>query len=356
MRLLSIASALSLIGYTSAQCAKSYTVSPGDYCWAIANNNGLTLDALLTSNPGLNCNNLQIGVTVCLSGTGGSSGPTPQPNPTPAPTTGCGKTYTVAPGDFCWAIATNNGQGLDQLLANNPGLNCNSLQVGQSVCLSAPGTGPSPQPNPLPNPNPVPTPSGGKLVSYDEFANALTACGYGKPSQDKYNALISSHAPAGGITTKRELAMFLSEILHESGGLQFKSELACGGNNCAGSYRVAGDHPAKFYYGRGYIQLSWSYNYRAASKALYNDERLINDPDLVARDEKVAWETTLWFWKANVRTDPGVQRGQLGSATNRINGALECNPCKLSCPTRFKYYSTILRTWNVNETPSNAGC
>ena len=36
------------------------------------------------------------------------------------------------------------------------------------------------------------------------------------------------------------------------------------------------------FYGRGYIQLSWSYNYKAASKALLGNEIVLyNDPDLV---------------------------------------------------------------------------
>ncbi len=40
------------------------------------------------------------------------------------------------------------------------------------------------------------------------------------------------------------------------------------------------------YYGRGYIQLTWDFNYRPASQYLYNDENvLLNNPEIVADDQ-----------------------------------------------------------------------
>ncbi|KAK5662691.1 hypothetical protein OQA88_8607 [Cercophora sp. LCS_1] len=47
-------------------CAKSYTVVAGDYCWAIATGNGLSVEGLLAINPGLVCDPLRIGTVVCL--------------------------------------------------------------------------------------------------------------------------------------------------------------------------------------------------------------------------------------------------------------------------------------------------
>lgn len=44
------------------------------------------------------------------------------------------------------------------------------------------------------------------------------------PSSEAYDAF-NSHTDDGGFSTKRELAMFLAEILWESGGLQYKSEI-----------------------------------------------------------------------------------------------------------------------------------
>jgi len=260
----------------------------------------------------------------------------------------CDSEHTVQSGEYCYLIASENGLSLDQFESMNPGLNCDDLQIGTVVCVSG-GSGPSP--------TPTPTPSGGVGVSYDQFVAAVTATnGYPTPSQDQYNSFNNNYASAGGITTQRELAMFLSEILWESGGLIYKAEIACQNDGCPGSYRSPGDDPNLFYYGRGYIQLSWSYNYKAASEALYGDDRLVSNPDQVANNEDVAWQTAFWFWNANVHSDSGVQNGQFGSATNKINGGLECNPCQRACPNRNDIYAHVLQAFGVNESPNYAGC
>lgn len=54
------------VGPIVPACARSYKVVPGDYCWKIATDNGLTLDQLYQLNPGLNCEPLQVGVNLCL--------------------------------------------------------------------------------------------------------------------------------------------------------------------------------------------------------------------------------------------------------------------------------------------------
>ena len=66
--------------------------------------------------------------------------------------------------------------------------------------------------------------------------------------------------------------------------------------------------PGKNYYGRGYIQLTHSYNYKAASLDLYHDLRLIDNPDLVATSEDAAWGTAFWFWKVHVHNRAGVKQ------------------------------------------------
>jgi len=194
-------------------------------------------------------------------------------------------------------------------------------------------------------------------VTSSQFSSAVTSNGFPTPTAAQYSTFVSNAGPAGGITTKRELAMFLAEILHESGGLIYKSEIACTPpNSCPGSYDYNGAYQ---FYGRGYIQLSWSYNYKSASQALYGDLRLYNNPTSVATTEKDAWGTAFWFWKVNVHPDAGVQAGQLGSATNKINGGLECGPNPpnpTGAQTRFNYYVKVLSAFGVNEAANPAGC
>jgi predicted chitinase len=50
------------------------------------------------------------------------------------------------------------------------------------------------------------------------------------------------------------------------------------------------------YRGRGFIQLTGKKNYRAASKALYGDDRLVQNPDLV-NDPSVAAPVVAWYMK-----------------------------------------------------------
>jgi len=262
---------------------------------------------------------------------------------------GCSKYYTVVSGDLCYTIATRFNIDVNTLESLNPGLNCYSLQIGQVLCVA--GGGPPPPPPP---PGPPP-PSGSP--SFSQFSNAITQSNYPQPTQDQYNSFIAGYQSAGQISSTRELAMFLAEILWESGGLQYKRELACITNNCTTSYRSAGDPDGVYYYGRGYIQLSWSYNYKAASQALLGDQNtLFYSPDSVASQESLSWNTAYWFWATNVHSDPGVQAGQFGSATNKINGGLECNPCRGACTNRFNIYSIVLKAFGDNEAPNSAGC
>ena len=58
----------------------------------------------------------------------------------------------------------------------------------------------------------------------DEFNQAVTSNGYPKPTQDQYTNFITEATPVGKITTRRELAMFLANILLESDGLRAKVE------------------------------------------------------------------------------------------------------------------------------------
>ena len=48
--------------------------------------------------------------------------------------------------------------------------------------------------------------------------------------------------------------------------------------------------------GRGYIQLTGKNNYAAASKAIFGDDRLVKDPDLVSKSD-IAAKVTAWYTK-----------------------------------------------------------
>lgn len=137
------------------------------------------------------------------------------------------------------------------------------------------------------------------MVSYEEFANGVenAQSDYPRPSQEKYNAFIQG-LPKGDIATKEEAAMALAQILHESDGLRTKVEYNPERNNYA---EPDCDAPGKLYYGRGYIQLTGCKNYRKASMDLFQNDALVQDPDKVARDEQLAWDTAFNYWRVKYK-------------------------------------------------------
>ena len=109
-----------------------------------------------------------------------------------------------------------------------------------------------------------------------------------------YTNFITLAHKIGNIKTKIESAMFLAQILWESGGLNHTKELKCIVDECPGEYLTPNDYSGKRYYGRGYIQLTWYANYKAASQFLFKDDRLVKNPECVAEQADLAWQTSFW--------------------------------------------------------------
>lgn len=149
--------------------------------------------------------------------------------------------------------------------------------------------------------------------------------------------------------------MFLAQIIIESGGLHYKRELRCIKTGCPGIYDSSVGVPGQNYYGRGYIQLTHSTNYKAASLDLYGDLRLITDPDMVARDEDTAWATAFWYWKVRVHSRPGVKAGHFGETTLAINGGL-CTHKMAAAHHRFDVYKKVTTAFHITVTPNGEGC
>nr|AXX71253.1 chitinase [Bradysia odoriphaga] len=196
-------------------------------------------------------------------------------------------------------------------------------------------------------------------ISFDEFSNAVAnSNGYPRPSQAQYNAFMQG-IPKGLITSKQEAAMALTQFLHESDGLRAKREYRCVTTGCPGEYVTPGcDAGGQHYFGRGYIQLSWCYNYRAASQDLFRDARLIADPDMVARDENLAWNSAFWFWKVNVHNRAGVANGDFGVTTRAINGGLECDNTAGHSIARHRYemYGRVRAAFGLPGPGNERGC
>lgn len=81
----------------------------------------ITEEAFAVLNPGVVCENLQLGQVLCM---GSGIGP-------------CGGLYVVQVGNSCWQLWTDNGLTEQQFRDLNPGLDCTALQPGQSVCVAS---------------------------------------------------------------------------------------------------------------------------------------------------------------------------------------------------------------------------
>ncbi|WP_240135481.1 glycoside hydrolase family 19 protein [Streptomyces sp. MUM 178J] len=209
-----------------------------------------------------------------------------------------------------------------------------------------------------------PDPSG-FVVSEAQF-NQMFPSRNGFYTYSGLKAALSSYpgfANTGSDTVKkREAAAFLANVSHETGGLVHivEQNTANYPHYCDWGRPYGCPAGQAAYYGRGPIQLSWNFNYKAAGDAL--GLNLLNNPWLVERDAAVAWKTALWYW--NTQTGPGTMTAHnaivndrgFGETIRAINGSLECNggnPGQVqSRVDKFRQFTQILGT----STGSNLYC
>ncbi|MFB0629796.1 glycoside hydrolase family 19 protein [Streptomyces sp. AB3(2024)] len=184
-----------------------------------------------------------------------------------------------------------------------------------------------------------------------------------------YNGLVAAlsaypgFASTGDDTVKRrEAAAFLANVSHETGGLVYivEQNTANYPHYCDASQPYGCPAGQAAYYGRGPIQLSWNFNYKAAGDAL--GINLLANPYLVEQDPAVAMKTALWYW--NTQNGPGtmtahaamVNGAGFGETIRSINGSLECNggnPAQVQ--SRVSKYQSFTQLLGV--TPgNNLGC
>jgi len=159
------------------------------------------------------------------------------------------------------------------------------------------------------------------LMRAQKWADALTAAMVG-----------------GQINTRLRIAAFLAQIGHESGSLVYGKEL--GGPSYFAKYdgrkdlgNVQQGDGARFC-GRGLIQVTGRANYGRASQALFGDDRLLKNPELLEQPEWAA-KSAVWFWSSRSLNNL-ADGGQFTDLTKKINVGLNGQEDRLS-----RYYHAL---------------
>eukprot|EP00262_Sarcandra_glabra_P011673 TRINITY_DN2853_c0_g1_i2.p1 TRINITY_DN2853_c0_g1~~TRINITY_DN2853_c0_g1_i2.p1 ORF type:complete len:232 (-),score=17.88 TRINITY_DN2853_c0_g1_i2:178-873(-) len=167
-----------------------------------------------------------------------------------------------------------------------------------------------------------------------------------------YSAFIGAAESASGFGTtgsdvlrRQEVAAFLANVMHETGGLCEITETNPPSNYCDPSFTQWPCAQGKSYFGRGPLQLSWNYNYGAAGQAIGFDG--LNNPEIVAQDSNISYRAAFWFWMTNVH-NTFVNGGGFGSTIRAINSG-ECNggnPGQVS--SRVNFYQRFCGNFGVD--------
>ncbi len=279
-------------------------VRSGDTLSRIAARNKVTVNALLTANPQIkDSNRIYAGQKLTLPGYSSTSSFQPAATSTAR--------YTVCAGDTLGSIGAKFGVSYQAIASANGISNPNRIHAGQTLTIPGASRRPTSGTSAV---GPVPGPVSGGISAAQLRAIAPNL------SQARATQLLPHLNKAmieGGITTKRRQAAFLAQLAHESVGLTAFEEFASGakyeGNKGLGNiYRGDGVR----YKGRGPIQLTGRYNYRAAGRALGID--LENNPKRAA-DIDVGFRVAVWYWNSR-NLSAYADAGSFDTITKRING------------------------------------
>ncbi len=183
---------------------------------------------------------------------------------------------------------------------------------------------------------------------------------------------------------KRELAAFLANISHETGGgnvdgiypeiqtgLYFNEEVTHIGATSSGytsaTYPSVAGHS---YHGRGPIQTSWNYNYGQLSGIVYGDINvLLENPERLCSDGVLGFKSAIQFWMTPQPPKPschdvitnqwtpnasaiagGITECCFGTVVMVINGGLEgnCSTSDYRVGRRARYYTTFAEKMGIN--------
>ncbi|QCI14236.1 glycoside hydrolase family 19 protein [Pseudomonas putida] len=150
-----------------------------------------------------------------------------------------------------------------------------------------------------------------------------------RPVAGDFLPALNACMPRWEIDNPRRVAAFLAQVGHESGQLRYVREL--GNDRYLARYDTGSlalrlgntpqaDGDGQRYRGRGLIQVTGHNNYQACSRALFGDERLLEQPQLLEQP-RWACESAAWFWQSR-GLNALADQGEFNRITRLINGGL----------------------------------
>lgn len=150
---------------------------------------------------------------------------------------------------------------------------------------------------------------------------------------------LNKYLPQYGIDAPVEVASFLSQILHESGGLKYLREIwgptaqqnryerdpaqpwpgPRGGRNWL-AYALGNEFKGdgKKFAGKGPIQITGRSNFARMSRDMFGDNRLLDNPDILATPEfGIQSACIYWKWRNMDAVDDDTD---IKTETKRVNG------------------------------------
>jgi predicted chitinase len=195
-----------------------------------------------------------------------------------------------------------------------------------------PRTEPTKSPTDAPTDAPTEGPTDApKMLTIPDIQAGLTKYGSlqgGSPLTATQDMADTLNSVTSSMSLYRQMA-FLANAIWESGGLRFTEELAAvefpysAKSNYQGCDWNTNEQASngKYFYGRGYMQLSWCANYKAYGRDRMVDnvaDYFYNNPETLATT--YAWDSAAWFFDTIVSDNTG----NFGLTTQAINGNLEC--------------------------------
>ena len=155
------------------------------------------------------------------------------------------------------------------------------------------------------------------MITESQLKTAMK--GISKDNIVKYLYPLNTYLPKYGISTPLRITHFLAQVGHETLSFLYYKELASGsayeGRKDLGNVEVGDGVKFK---GRGAIQITGRANYAKVSKFIFNDDRLLKNPELLELPN-YGILAACWFWTTH-NLNSFADKDDILSITRRING------------------------------------